>query len=609
MINERIPFLKNKVRDLPLLPGVYIMKDNKGEIIYIGKAKKLKNRVSSYFRNVEKHPPKVYKMVSHVNDFEYIVTDSEFEALVLECSLIKLHMPKYNILLKDDKGYHYIKVSDEPYPRITSEKQKSESGTYFGPYVSSFVAKQTVDEIIKAFGLPVCSRRFPQDIRKERPCLYYHIKQCIAPCRGTISQQEYNEIISQAVMCIKDGSRSSIQYLERMMNDAAENLEFEKAAVLRDRIAALKKVTESQKVILQGEKDLDAVGFAQRGDALCAVVLKFRKSRLTDKEDFVFDETEDVDEAKSDFLLRFYDQGREIPPQIVLPKFSCDFSLIQKYLTEKRGKKAVLQTATRGEMQKIVTMACENAAQKLSEENKMSVREVSGLQELGNALGMTKPPGYVELYDISNFGETTVVAGMAVFENGQPLKSAYKKFTIRDVVGQNDYGSMQEVLSRRIRRYDEEKESGKGFGRKPDLIFLDGGEGHVRAIKAVVAGTSFADVPIYGLVKNNRHRTRAISSEGGEIALNPTCEGFRMMTRMQDEVHRFAISFSRKQHTKNSLGSALTQIPEIGQTRAKALLKHFGSMRAIKEATEEQLVQAPGITQKAAQEVYRYYHS
>lgn len=605
--NTRIPFLKDKVKDLPLLPGVYIMKDSKGTIIYIGKAKKLKNRVSSYFRSIDKHTPKVYKMVSNVYDFDYIVTDSEFEALVLECSLIKLHMPKYNILLKDDKGYHYIKVSDEPYPRITSEKQKIGNGTFFGPYVSSFVAKQTADQIVKAFGLPVCNRKFPQDIKKERPCLYYHIKQCIAPCLGNISAAEYNEVVNQAVMCIREGSSESVKKLEELMNTAAENLEFEKAAALRDRIAAIKKVSESQKVILSGNKDIDAVGFSQRGLTLCAVVLRFRKSKLVDKADFVFEDVTDIAEAKTDFLIRYYDNANDLPSRVVLGEPVDESEMIEKYITKKSGKALKVAFVSRGEYQKIAAMAGENAAQRLSEERNMSLRDVTALAELGKAMGLSKSPEYIEVYDISNFGETTAVAGMVVFEDGRPLKSAYRKFSIKDIIGQNDYGCMQEVIRRRLARYHEEKKSGTGFGRLPDLILVDGGQAHVNAVSSTVKENGF-DIPVFGLVKNSRHRTRAISSSGGEITLNPSSEGFKMITRMQDEVHRFAITYSRKKHASTSFKSSLTEIEGIGPARAKALLKHFKTVSAIKQASTEELAKVDGMTEKTAKAVYDYYH-
>ncbi len=606
-LKNRIPTLKEKVKDLPLLPGVYIMKDSKGEIIYIGKAKKLKNRVSSYFRSIENHTPKVFKMVSNVVDFDYIVTDSEFEALVLECSLIKLHKPKYNILLKDDKGYSYIKLSNGPYPRITSEKQNNGGGTFFGPYVSSFVAKQTVDQVVKAFGLPVCNRKFPQDIKKERPCLYYHIKQCIAPCLGHISAEEYNEIVNQAVMCIQDGGKESIKHLEKLMNQAAENLEFEKAASLRDRINAIKKVTESQKVILDGEKDIDVIGFSQRGLTICAVVLNFRKSKLVDKEDFVFEDVTDVSEAKFDFVLRYYDAKDNLPKKVILGESIAEIQLIEQYIKEKTNQTVKFSVASRGELLKVSNMASENAAQRLSEERNMSAKDVTALSELGKAMGLSKSPEYIELYDISNFGETTVVAGMVVFENGQPLKSAYKKFNINNVIGQDDYACMQEVLRRRLTRYTEEKEKGIGFGRLPDLILVDGGQTHVGAVSVVVDEFELK-IPVFGLVKNSKHRTRAISSLGGEIVLNPSTEGFKMMTRMQDEVHRFAISFSRKKHVSKSLKSSLNEIEGVGPSRAKALLKHFKTISAIRNASVEELKNVRGITKTVAESVYKFYN-
>ena len=480
-MNPNLNRLSEKARNLTHDPGVYLMKDKKGEIIYIGKAKNLKNRVSQYFQpNNPSHTEKVRRMVENVEDFDYIVVGSEFEALVLECSLIKQNAPKYNILLKDDKGYHYIRVEKGPYPRITAQKQliKDDGADYLGPYTSSYSVTQTVDEVNKIFGLPTCGKKFPQEFRKTRPCLNYHIKQCMGVCRGRISEEEYRAVFDEALAYIKKGGGSLLERLQKQMEAAAESLDFERAARLRDRIRAIRHIADTQKVFLINSKEQDVIAFAQNMNHAAVAVLKFRNYRLSDKDDYVFPDVYDLPTVRQEFLNQYYLQNSDIPPRILIDEPFDGDALLAEYLSEKLGRKVSILVPQRGDSKKMVEMAFQNATEKLSKQVLRTGREVAALDELGKLLGLKKPPVYIEAYDISNIGESAKVGGMVVFENGRPLKKAYKKFKIREVEGQDDYSSMREVLTRRLSHYVEEQGSGEGFGRLPDLILLDGGKGH-----------------------------------------------------------------------------------------------------------------------------------
>ncbi len=607
MQNERLPFLREKCKKLPLDPGVYIMRDKSGKIIYIGKAKALKNRVSTYFRSVEKHLPKVYQTVMHIYDFDYIVTESEFEALVLECSLIKQYMPKYNILLKDDKGYSYIKISNDEYPRITEEKRKEDDGSiYIGPYTSSFIVKQTVEQIVKTFSLPTCNRDFSKEARRARPCLRYHIKQCMAPCRGNITVKEYREIIEQAKKCIKEGSEESIIFLNNLMNEAAENLEFEKAARIRDRISALKNITIQQKVFKDTRASIDSLGFARDGERIMAVILKFRNGKLYDKINYNLEEITSLEEARAQVLIQYYSANQDIPTRILLDGEFEDKELVERYIQNQTVKKVDFHIPKRGELLKIINMSVSNATQKLSEISKNSSHEIVALEQLSKILGLPSPPQYIEAYDISNFGNSTIVGGMVVFENGKPLKKAYKKFRIEQFE-QNDYAAMKDIIVRRFSHYEEEKQTQIGFGKMPDLILIDGGSGHLSTIEPLIREFGFS-IPVFGMVKDSRHRTRAITSNGGEIAINANRAVFDLVTSIQDEVHRFSITYSRKKHSSTSLKSSLTDIKGIGEKKAKVLLKHFKTISAIKKASVYELSKIPGVTIKLAEEIYKFYH-
>ncbi|MEG0898604.1 MAG: excinuclease ABC subunit UvrC [Oscillospiraceae bacterium] len=608
MDNPNLGKLREKTSLLPTLPGVYIMKNSKKEIIYIGKAKSLKNRVSSYFRAIDKHLPKVYKMVENVEDFEYIVATSEFEALILEASLIKQHKPQYNILLKDDKGYSYVKIDNECFPRITEAKQKVEDkATYIGPFYSSFVVKQTVDETNKAFMLPTCTRKFPQEIRKGRPCLNFHIKQCMGVCTGKISQNEYNDIIGQAIEFIKDGGNSAIKQLEEKMYIAADNMEFEKAAQLRDRINAIKKISEKQRVVEFSASNQDIIGFVKTSENTCATVIKFRDKRLVDKEDFLIGESDDLVQTRYEFLVSYYNKSKDIPPEIVLDGEVEDREILEKYLSELLGKKASIVIPQKGERLRLVEMALANSAEKLSQVYKNSGREVKALDKLGKLLGLKNTPEYIEAYDISNFGDDVIVGGMVVFKNGKPLKSAYKRFNMKTVSERDDYASMREVISRRLSHYIEEKDSGVGFGKLPDLILLDGGLGHVNAIKPIIEEMGL-QINVFGMVKDSKHKTRAISSDGGEIEIASYKETFTLVSAIQEEVHRFSIAYSRKKHSKKSFLSQLTEIEGIGEKRAKTIMQHFKTNKALKEASAAMIAEIKGISTEQAEKIYKYLH-
>ena len=603
-MNPKMSELRKKAMALPLLPGVYIMRDKSGEIIYIGKAKALKNRVSQYFGSQNNHAEKVRRMVDNVDRFEYIITDSEFEALILECSLIKQHTPKYNILLKDDKGYSYIRVSPGDWAKLSYVLQKQDDGaTYIGPYKSSYYVKSAVEEANKIFMLPTCNRRFPQDFRKSRPCLNYHIKQCMAPCTGRVKLSEYRESLNQALEFLKGGSSNSVRQLTAQMEEAAENLEFERAARIRDKIAAVKKMGEKQKVVANKVLDEDIIaGFSDSGKT-CFQVFRFEGGRLFDRESFIVDSGEsDVEE----FLLRYYTLRSDVPKNIALDAPPESMDEIARWLSEKRGGKVNLTVPQRGEQAQLVAMCRSNAAEALAQQKGATVREYGVLEELREALGLKKLPEYIEAYDISNLNGTENVAGMVVYQNGKPLKSAYRKFKIKGFEGQDDYASMAEVLRRRFEEY-RKAENDEGFGRLPDLILLDGGRGQVHAVREVLDDMGI-DVPLFGMVKDDKHRTRAVTGDGGEIAVSSKRQLFTFLSKLQDEVHRFAIGYHHSRRSKNTFKSSLTSIEGVGEVRAKALLKYFRTIDNISKADLAELEAAPKMTKDTALAVYKWFH-
>ncbi len=596
--------LKAKANNLPLNPGVYIMKNKGGEIIYIGKAKALKNRVTQYFGLGNQHTEKVRKMVSNVDDFEYIVCDSEFEALILENSLIKQNQPKYNILLKDDKGYFYIKITNDKWKKIVSSKQVDKSGEFIGPYNSGFIVNETVDEVRKIFKLPSCNRSFDD---YSKPCLNYHIGICDAPCKNKIPLTDYLDTVNSAVEYIKNGNvgESSIAVLQQKMETAAENLQFETAARIRDRINAIKKINQKQKVVSVTYKNQDVIATAHFGELCCVEVLIFRNFRLTDKKHYFIEGVTDKTEIYNEFLTRYYADRTDIPQRILIDCDTTEFLVTEKWLSEKSGHKVSFINPKQGEQKSLLDMCLNNAAQNLSEKTERNVREITALQELGKLLGLDKTPSYIEAYDISNTAGDNNVAGMVVFKDARPLKSAYKRFKIKSFEGQDDYRSMAEVLRRRFTEYKNGTD--EGFKTLPDLILLDGAKGQISAVLPVLEEFQI-DVPIFGMVKDSKHRTRAIATNDSDIEIKSNRRAFTLVTNIQDEVHRFAISYHKKLQSKKLLNRELTQIKGIGEKKANLLLKHFGSMKKIRSATVEELFSLKGITPENATEIYNFFN-
>lgn len=574
-MNPKMKILRKKAMSLPLLPGVYIMKNADGEIIYIGKAKALKNRVSQYFGSQNRHPIKVRKMVENVDRFDYIVTGSEFEALVLECSLIKQHSPKYNILLKDDKGYSYIRISEGEYRKISAVFNKKDDGSeYIGPYLSSYSVRQSVDAANKIFKLPQCNKVFPRDFGKSRPCLNYYISQCCGLCTGKIKKSDYDEAVDGAIAFLKGDSRDIIADLRAKMEKAAEELDFEQAAKLRDRINSIERIKEKQKVVYKSVEEQDVFATADIDGSVCLAVLRFSNGRLFDSEHFFFDDPGDKKGMRSDFITSYYSMRDNIPKRVTVDGEVADRELLEQWLSEKKGKKVTVFVPARGEQLEIVNMCRKNAEEKLAIKKGRTGREIAVLDELKDLLGLKKTPEYIESYDISHTAGQDSVAGMIVFKGGKPYRKAYKRFSIKSFDGNDDYRAMNEVLTRRFSEYEKSKDSTEGFGKLPDLILLDGGVGQVHAVEPVLREFGLK-IPLFGMVKDNRHRTRAISGDGGEIAINSKRQVFTLVSEIQNEVHRFSVAYHHQKHAKRGLSLSLTEIEGVGEKRASALLKYF----------------------------------
>lgn len=608
-MNPKMKILRKKAMSLTLLPGVYIMKNADGEIIYIGKAKALKNRVSQYFGSQNRHPIKVRKMVENVDRFDYIVTGSEFEALVLECSLIKQHSPKYNILLKDDKGYSYIRISEGEYRKISAVFNKKDDGSeYIGPYLSSYSVRQSVDAANKIFKLPQCNKVFPRDFGKSRPCLNYYISQCCGLCTGKIKKSDYDEAVDGAIAFLKGDSRDIIADLRVKMEKAAEELDFEQAAKLRDRINSIERIKEKQKVVYKSVEEQDVFATADIDGSVCLAVLRFSNGRLFDSEHFFFDDPGDKEGMRSDFITSYYSMRDNIPKRVTVDGEVADRELLEQWLSEKKGKKVTVFVPARGEQLEIVNMCRKNAEEKLAIKKGRTGREIAVLDELKDLLGLKKTPEYIESYDISHTAGQDSVAGMIVFKGGKPYRKAYKRFSIKSFDGNDDYRAMNEVLTRRFSEYEKSKDSTEGFGKLPDLILLDGGVGQVHAVEPVLREFGLK-IPLFGMVKDNRHRTRAISGDGGEIAINSKRQVFTLVSEIQNEVHRFSVAYHHQKHAKRGLSLSLTEIEGVGEKRASALLKYFKTMTAIKNAEVDELSKAPGITSAVAQNIYDYYRT
>ncbi|NLJ16629.1 MAG: excinuclease ABC subunit UvrC [Clostridiales bacterium] len=602
-MNERLSYLQEKANKLPLSSGVYQMKDRNGKIIYIGKAKALKNRVTTYFHNSANHNFKTQKLVEKIFDFDFIVTESELDALVLEASLIKHYSPKYNILLKDDKGYNYVRISGGEYPKITYALQKADkNSTYLGPYTSGYTVKQAVEDANKIFMLPNCNRVFPRDFKKERPCLNYHIKRCMGVCLGNIKAEQYQQQVRLAVDYIKNGSKDAVKRLTNEMNEAAEALEFERAARIRDQLKAIERLNVSQTINASIHENSDIIAFSESAGLVSVAVILYRNGKLVDKENYFLGDVYSPDEMRSDFIVEYYSNKEEVPKEILLDETPLDELLVAEYLRKRFDKNVKIHVPQRGEALTQVMLAKNNASEYLSLKIGRTSKEITALEDLKKLLALDKVPERIESYDISNFGETGIVGGMVVYINGRPEKSLYRKFAIKEVVGQDDYASMCEVIRRRLNRFLDGDSS---FSPLPDLILLDGGKGHVSAVSRVLEDLKI-DIPLFGLVKDKKHRTRAIAKQGGEIEISANKNLFSFLTKIQDEVHRFSLSFQRVKHKKTTYALELTKFSGIGEKKAEALLKEFKTKKGLRQANAEELAKAAKISIEKAEKLKQY---
>lgn len=613
--------IEEKLKLLPDKPGVYIMKDSSGKIIYVGKAVILKNRVRQYFQNQSNQLPKVRTMVKHVADFEYIVTDTELEALILECNLIKKYKPKYNILLKDDKNYPYIKITvNEDYPRIVFTRRVEMDGAkYFGPYSSAFAVRETIKLLRHMFPLRSCNRNIERDMGKGRECLYYHIGLCSAPCTGRITKEEYRKLTDDALMFLEGKRDVLLKKLKEEMEKAAENMEFEKAAKLRDQIYGIEKTSEKQKIVSASLDDQDVISMARSAEDACIQVFFIRDGKVSGREHYFMKNTDDMDRSDimASFIKQFYDSAPYVPKEIILDVDMEEKDVLMEWLSEKRGNKVSIVVPSRGKKKELVDMVYENALEALKNDVnlKMERHKNDAVSELSNLVGIDYAER-IEAFDISNIRGTDNVASMVVFVDGKPHKSSYRKFIIKTVEGQDDYGSMREVISRRISHGLKEqkqietgelKEEKAKFHIMPDLILVDGGLGHVKtAIEALQQLN--VDIPVYGMVKDSKHRTRGLVSPDGEIDMPMTGRAFRLVAEIQDEAHRFAITFHKDTKSKK-LRSDLLNIPGIGEKRMKALYEAFKTIDGIKNATVDELKKVEGMNEKAANAVYDYFRS
>jgi len=608
-----------ELKKLPESPGVYIMRDKTDDIIYVGKAKILKNRVRQYFQNSANHSLKVKQMVSNIDHFEYIVTGSEVEALILENNLIKKHNPKYNILLKDDKTYPYIKVTtNEMFPRVfVTRKLLKDKNKYFGPFTNSSAVKENIALIDKIWQVRRCSKVFPRDIGKGRPCLNYHIGQCKAVCTGNVSEEEYNKMIGEILDFLGGKTENVVKNLTSKMLKYSAEMEFEKAAEVRDTIESIKILNQKQIIENLHIDDRDVIGFA-RGIRECIMQIFFiRGGKITGREHFMLEECEGVEdkELMTQFVQQFYSGTPFIPKEVILQCEIDDFDLISQWLSEQKGQRVNVLVPQKGERRSLVLMAQNNAKivlDKFGAEIRREHKRTKGaLEEIQKALDIDFELNRIESYDISNTQGFESVASMVVFENGLPKRSDYRKFKIKTIIGPDDYGSMEEVITRRFTRYINETSGDEnvkkaGFDKKPDMIFLDGGKGQISAVQKALTNLNLY-VPVCGMVKDDRHRTRALMYNGEEIELPYTSEGFKLLTRIQDEVHRFAIEYHRKLREKKQVHSILDDISGIGSVRRKALMKHFGDINAIRRAEVEELQQVDGMNIKSAEAVYNFF--
>ena len=601
--------LKEKAHALPLKPGVYIMQDAKNEVIYVGKAKALKNRVSQYFANLASHTEKTRAMVGQIDHFDVIVADSEFEALILENSLIKRHQPRYNILLKDDKGYPYIRLTvKEDYPKFSLANRPAEDGArYFGPYGSRGATQGIIDALRLALRLPSCHKKFPRDIGRERPCLNYHMGQCDGYCRPGVDQGRYREAMDQAVRLLEGKFQEVGEELQTEMARAAEELRFEKAAELRDRYRAIELLSKRQKVVAASLADTDVVGF-HRGEATrsCFVVLHYVDGELAAKDWDLIDTPmeEDTSDVVSALVRQYYGSRGRLPGQILLPCELEDEAPLTRMLSEQAGCRVSLVTPQRGAKMDLIRLANKNAAEEVERWTSREERQNKLLELLGRMLDLEGAPRRMESYDISNQGADDIVASMVVYVDGKPLKRDYRQFKLKDMAGPDDYAAMEQVLTRRFQRYLDGDEK---FAGRPDLLLIDGGENHARVAVRVLE-TLGLSIPVFGMVKDDRHRTRAlVTPDGREISIQGNQAVFSLIGQIQEETHRFAIEFHRQQQARRVRSSVLDQIPGVGEKRRAQLLKHFKSVKNIRAASREQL---EGVVPKnTAKAVYDYFQT
>ena len=600
--------LRQKANDLPLAPGVYLMMDKTGKVIYVGKAKKLKNRVSQYFQDSASHNIKTRNMVSQVDHFDTIFVSSEFEALVLENSLIKRHMPHYNILLKDDKGYPFIRLSKEAYPRFSLvNRPAADSARYFGPFGGRYETRQALDAVLSALRLPTCSRKFPRDIGAERPCLNFHMGRCDGFCRTEMTQEEYQRRIQQAAQLLEGKSKQLLRDMTAEMEAEAEELRFEQAAAIRDRIQAISALSKKQTVIAGLCADTDIWGIYKGSGKSCYAILHMENGNLAGRETELF--TAPIEETEEEMLsaltAQYYLPRAILPHEILLPFDTGECENLTEVLSKRAGRKVWVHVPQRGEKADLRAMAQRNAQEEAERATSNAERVAHTLEVLGKMLDLSAPPGRMESFDISNTGKSDIVASMVVYNGTRPLKNAYRRFRIKDLQGHpEDYASMQEVLRRRLQRAADGDEK---FLPLPDVFLIDGGETHARA--ALEVAESFGvTVPIFGMVKDDRHRTRAlITPEGREIGIVGNPAVFSLIGQIQEETHRFAITFHHESHTKSTLKSALDGIPGVGEKRKAELRKHFGTIKAIREADVEQLTAV--LPRNAAEEVWKHFHS
>ena len=609
--------IQEELKKLPGKPGVYLMHGEKDEIIYVGKAISLKNRVRQYFQSSRNKGPKIEQMVTHITRFEYIITDSELEALVLECNLIKEHRPKYNTMLMDDKSYPFIKVTvQEPFPRIMLARQmKKDKAKYFGPYTSVGAVRDTIELIRKLYKIRSCNRRLPRDIGLERPCLNYHIHQCDAPCQGYVDQQEYRESIDQVLQFLNGNYDLILGDLQRKMEEASETMEYERAIEYRDLLQSVQKIAQKQKITDTAGDDRDIVAMAKDLEDAVVQVFFVRNGRLIGRDHFFLRLTGDETKGEilSSFIKQFYAGTPYLPAELMMQEEPGDMELLEEWLTEKRGHKVHIRVPKKGSKEKLVELAQRNAALILTKDKERLKREegrtIGAVKEIENLLGMR---GIVrmEAYDISNISGYASVGSMVVYEKGRPKRSDYRKFRIKSVQGPDDYASMEEVLTRRFEHGRREQEEGKvenSFTAFPDLILMDGGRGQVN-IALEVLDQLRIHIPVCGMVKDDNHRTRGLYYNNVEIPIDRNSEGFKLITRIQDEAHRFAIEYHRKLRGQGQVHSVLDDIPGIGPARRKDLMRRFPGLEAIRNADVETLKELPSMNEAAAESVYNFFH-